>query len=382
LNFDFLTPGRIVFGSGRIAEIGDLFQGMGRRVFLVSARSMVRNGTAGRIADILKEKGFEPVLYDGVDEEPSPRIVSEATEIARTNNCDAVVALGGGSVIDTGKAVSGMAPNAGDIVEYLEGVGTGRVMEHDPLPMIAIPTTSGTGSERTKNAVITSRAQGFKRSFRDERLYPDIALIDPGLTVSLPPDQTAASGMDALTQLIESYVTRKSTPVTDALALYGMRLAGRALKRAYDDGADLAAREDMALAGTLSGICLANAGLGAAHGIAAALGSLYGVPHGVACAILIPPVMRMNAGAYPGRFADVGRALTGGTGDDREMADRSVAFVEKLAQDLSIPADLAQYEIPRSDAARIAGAVSGSSMSGNPLPMDTEATAAFVASLL
>ena len=382
MRFDFLTPGRIVFGSGRLSEIGELSQGMGRRFFLVSARSMVRNGAAERVAVLLKEKGIESVLYDRVDEEPSPRIVNEATGIARGDGCDSVIALGGGSVIDTGKAVSGMAPNPGDIVEYLEGVGTGRVMGRDPLPMIAIPTTSGTGSERTKNAVITSREEGFKRSFRDERLYPDIALIDPGLTVSLPPAQTAASGMDALTQLIESYVSRKSTPVTDALALYGMGLGGRALKRIYDDGTDLAAREDMALASTLSGICLANAGLGAAHGIAASLGSLYGIPHGIACAILIPHVMRMNARSFPGRYAEVGRALTGRGGSEQEMVDSAVAFVEKLARDLSIPTDLALYDIPKSDAERIAGAVSGSSMSGNPLPMDGAATAAFVTSLL
>ena len=154
--------------------------------------------------------------------------------------------------------------------------------------------------------------------------------------MSLPPAQTAASGMDALTQLIESYVSRKSTPITDALALYGMGLAGKCLKRAYLDGADLAAREEMALASTLSGICLANAGLGAAHGIAAALGCLYGIPHGIACAILIPHVMRMNARSFPGRFASVGQALTGRTGDEHEMADRAVAFVEKLAADLGI----------------------------------------------
>ena len=382
MRFDFLTPGRIVFGSGRLSEIGELSQGMGRRFLLVSARSMVRNGAAERVAVLLKEKGIESVLYDRVDEEPSPRIVNEATGIARNDECDAVIALGGGSVIDTGKAVSGMAPNSGDIVEYLEGVGTGRVMEHDPLPMIAIPTTSGTGSERTKNAVITSREEGFKRSFRDERLYPDIALIDPSLTVSLPPAQTAASGMDALTQLIESYVSRKSTPITDALALYGMNLAGKCLKRAYDDGGDLSAREDMSLASTLSGICLANAGLGAAHGVAAALGCLYGIPHGIACAILIPHVMRMNARSFPGRFADVGRALTGRDGSEAEMADSAVVFVETLARGLGIPTDLARYDIPKTDAERIAGAVSGSSMSGNPLPMDAAATAAFAASLL
>ena len=382
MKFDFLTPGRIVFGSGRLAEIGELAQGMGRRFFLVCARSMVRNKNAERVVKILKEKGMESVLYDGVNEEPSPRTVDEATGIARDNACDAVIALGGGSVIDTGKAVSGMVPNPGDIVDYLEGVGTGRVMQCDPLPMIAIPTTSGTGSERTKNAVITSQEQGFKRSFRDERLYPDVAIIDPSLTVSLPPAQTAASGMDALTQLIESYVSRKSTPVTDALALYGMGLAANALKRAYDDGADIAAREDMALASTLSGICLANAGLGAAHGVAAALGCLYGIPHGIACAILIPHVMRMNARSFPGRFAQVGRALTGRDGSEAEMVDSAVAFVEKLARDLGIPADLARYDIPKTDAERIAGAVSTSSMSGNPLPMDAAATAAFAAYLL
>jgi len=382
MRFDFLTPGRIVFGSGRLDEVGELSEGMGRQAFLAVSGTMARNGTAERVTEALGKRGIETVLFSGVSEEPSPEIVEEAVGIARQAGCDMVIALGGGSVIDTGKAVAGMVPNAGYIKEYLEGVGTGRRMERDPLPMIAIPTTAGTGSERTKNAVITSREEGFKRSFRDERLYPDIALIDPSLAVSLPPAQTAASGMDALTQLIESYVSRKSNPVTDALALYGMGLAGCALQRAYDNGTDLSAREDMALASTLSGVCLANAGLGAAHGIAAALGCLYGIPHGIACAILIPHVMRLNADVSPARFAAVGQALTGRQGDEKQMAQAAVAFVEKLTEGLGIPMDLRQYGIPKSDAERIAGAVSESSMSGNPLPMDAAATAAFVASLL
>lgn len=382
MNFDFLTPGRIVFGNGRLTEIGGLAEGMGACFLLVAASSMVRAGHAGRVMKALKEKGMRTVLYDKVKGEPSPEMVDEVARTARRENCDAVIALGGGSVLDTGKAAAGLTPNEGTVTEYLEGVGTGRRMTRDPLPMIAVPTTAGTGSERTKNAVITSQEKGFKRSFRDERLYPDIALVDPLLTVSLPPAQTAACGMDALTQLIEAYVSRKSNPITDALALYGMGIAARALPRAYQNGEDIKAREEMALSSLLSGICLANAGLGAAHGIAAALGCLYAIPHGIACAILIPHVMRLNVQAAPERFARVGRALTGRDGEDREMADAAVTFVAELTEGIGIPADLSQYHIPASDAYRIAGTVSTSSMSGNPLPMDAAATVAFVTSLL
>lgn len=382
MTFQFFAPGRIHFGAGRIGEIGTLARGLGSRFLLVSSHSLVCAGTAQRVIASLEEQDLIAILYDGVTGEPSPHTVDDATRIARMAGCDGVIALGGGSVIDTGKAVSGMASNEGEITEYLEGVGAGRTMVRDPLPMIAVPTTAGTGSEMTKNAVITSTEKGFKRSFRDERLYPTIAIVDPALAVSLPPAQTAASGMDALTQLIESYVSRKSTPMTDALALYGMPLAARALPRAYADGTDIAAREEMALASLLSGVCLANAGLGAAHGIAAALGCLYGIPHGIACAILIPHVMRLNCEVVPGRFAAVGRGLTGREGSDGEMADAAVTFVTRLAEGIGIPMDLKQYGIPAADAGRIAEAVSTSSMSGNPLPMDTIATAAFVASLL
>jgi alcohol dehydrogenase class IV len=382
--FDFITSGRIVFGRGRISEAGEAAAKLCSRILVVcGGTSMERAGVLIRLEDSLRANGLAYTYYKGVTDEPEPDIVEEGTDIARDFGCDGVLAVGGGSVIDTGKAISALLTNGGRLVDYLEGVGKGARLVRDPAPFIAIPTTAGTGSEVTKNAVITSRTARFKKSLRHEKLIPDIALVDPELTLTLPPTQTAYSGMDAITQLIEAYTTRKSNGMTDALCLYGIELAGKAMRAAFDDGDNIEAREAMSLASLLSGICLANAGLGAAHGVAAALGCFYGIPHGLACSILLPHVMELNLDVALEKYAMVGRALTGNTAKDPwEAAQSGIDYIRGLNRHMGIPKDLKPYGINIADLPDLVKASRGNSMSGNPLVLTDSQIHGFISGII
>lgn len=374
MHFEFYTASKIVFGSGSLKQLGQIASQYGRNFLIVSGGgSLEKRGVLGKLENQLKKEDLAFVHYKGIRNEPEPKTVETGLDVALRGECDAVIAVGGGSVIDTGKAIAGLITNGGPLMDYLEGVGKGKKLTHDPVPFIAIPTTSGTGSEVTKNAVITSHTLKFKKSFRSEKLIADVALVDPLLTISLPPNQTAASGMDALTQLIESYVSKKAKPIPDMLAIGGIQLAGRSLKRAYLEGTDLNAREDMAMASLLSGICLANSGLGAVHGIAAALGSHFGVPHGLACAILLSYVMDINMESNYAKFGDIGRALTGqNIEDNREAARAGVEYIKELSNTLNIPSDFSEYGITHSDLPALAKDSQGNSMSGNPVHLSHE----------
>jgi alcohol dehydrogenase class IV len=291
--FELATAARIVFGSGKSDGVGELAAEFGGRAFLVTGGSSAdESGLAARITASLADAGCAVTRFR-VEHEPTVSLVDRAVESARDVDADVVVAVGGGSVVDTGKAVSGLIRNEGGVIDYLEGVGN-KVIDGHVVPMIAMPTTAGTGSEVTKNAVITADDGSFKKSMRSPHLIPCVALVDPLLTLSAPRTVTTYAGLDALTQLIESFTSNGSSVLTDALAETGIELAGRSLRRAYDDGTDTDARHDMALASLLGGVCLANAGLGAAHGIVAPLGSMHGVPHGAGCAALLPSVVEMN----------------------------------------------------------------------------------------
>lgn len=291
---DFSTSKRIVFGDGTLNHLPEFMRDFGQRAFVVLGEpAMTQMGHRERLEKILHDGGIQCELT-GVNGEPRVSIVDAAVARARAFKPDFVLSMGGGSALDTGKAVSGLTVNAGSVLEYLEGVGTDRTLESPALPCIAIPTTAGTGSEATKNSVITSDDGGFKKSIRSPYLLPALALVDPELTHSCPLEITASCGYDALTQLIESYTSNHSGPITDALAIDGIRKAARALPRVLLNGNDGEARRDMALASLFGGICLANAGLGAVHGMAAALGALTPVPHGVACALGLPGVIEAN----------------------------------------------------------------------------------------
>jgi len=368
MNFSFYSAGEIIFGRGEFTRVGEITKRFGRKALIVlRGQSIRRTGIYDRLRGQLESRGVEYAVYDGPSAEPEVNDVDKGVDFARDEHVQVVIAVGGGSTIDTGKAISALVTNDGSVADYLEGVGRDWTITQPTLPFIAIPTTAGTGTEVTKNAVISSREKQFKKSIRSRLMIPNVALLDPELTVSLPAKQTAECGMDALTQLIESYVSKKSQPIPDALAIYGIRLVGRYLERAVKDGGDMEARQGMLLASLLSGLALANSGLGAAHGIAAALGAVCGVPHGLACAIMLPAVMKTNIDTNMQKFADIGQALTGHHVDDVTKAMESgIRFVEDLSQRIGIPEKLSQYEITWANLPALIDASQGSSMKGNP----------------
>lgn len=373
MNFDFYSAGKIVFGRGRISELPDLVQARSLRPLMVVGKSFMTGRQFQPLLDGFERLDVEPTRLEGVEGEPQVADIDRGAGLAREKVCDAVIGVGGGSVLDTAKAIAGLAVNPGSVRDYLEGVGRELVMERDPLPMIAVPTTAGTGSEVTKNAVIASHEEEFKKSFRDVRLIPDIALVDPDLSASAPPAVTAETGMDAFCHLVEAFTSKLAQPIPDALALAGIGLCRDYLERAVWDGADMEARTGMSLAATLGGLCLANAKLGAAHGISAALCPIARVPHGRACAILLPGVMAHNASRSPARYAVLGRLLTGER-HDRDPADAAAAcgWVLRLLEKIGIPLSLKPDGVDRETAGKVAGQSYGSSMKGNPVDMTVE----------
>jgi alcohol dehydrogenase class IV len=291
--YSFSTA-RVIFGIGSSVSVATHAAArLGRRCLLVTG------SRAGRYDWLLEELRavMEHLHSVSLGGEPDTAFISAQAEAARRARCDVVVAIGGGSVIDAGKALAALVANTGGLFDYLEVIGQGRPLPHEPLPMVAVPTTAGTGAEVTANAVLLSPVHGVKASLRAPGMMPSLAVVDPELTVSLPPRQTRASGMDALTQLLECFVSHASSPLTDPLCRDGIVRAGRSLRRAVDDGADLPARSDMALAALFSGMALANARLGAVHGFAAPLGAMLGAAHGEICAALLPHVMEANIAA-------------------------------------------------------------------------------------
>jgi alcohol dehydrogenase class IV len=305
--------------------------------------------------------------------EPTIDVVRAGMEAAR--NCDMVIGLGGGSVMDTGKAIAALVTNPGEITDYLEVVGRGQPLVNAPLPYIAIPTTAGTGTEVTRNAVIEATEQNVKVSLRSPLMLPRVALIDPELTYHLPPEITAASGLDALTQCIEPFVSIKANPMTDAVCREGIRQAARCLRRAYENGSDVEARQGMSLAALCGGMALANAGLGAVHGFAGPLGGTLHAPHGAICARLLPFVMEANLQAlesrHPGhpaieRYQEIAKLLTGG---DTATAQDGIEWTSQIVSDLKIPplSQLGLHEAQLPEA--VEKTLKSSSFKGNPIPL-------------
>lgn len=383
--FDFFNTPRIVFGRGRAAEVGALVGPLGRRALVVyNGDAPGAGGPLDRVLDSLKAPGVDVHLYRQRGE-PQVGDVEGGVAVAREAGCDVLVALGGGSAVDCGKAIAGVLANGGSPLDYMEVIGRGLPLKVPAVPWVAVPTTAGTGAEVTRNAVVGDPARKFKASLRSELLLPRAVVVDAELGVAVPPAVTAASGMDALCQLVESYTSTGAQPITDALALEGMELAAKSLQRAYEAGGDVAAREDMALAALLSGITLTNAGLGAVHGFAAPLGANFPVPHGVVCAALLPHVMRANVGAlraespnHPAleRCATVGRVVSGRQGLGQEEAiDAGVSAVADLARALDIPR-LAGFGLREEDVpAMVALAKRASSMRYNPVVMPDDVLA-------
>ncbi len=365
MRFEFATATRIVFGPGTVREAPAAAREMGQRVLLACRRS----------ADLTKA-GLEGVPF-AVQGEPSVELVRQGAALARAEACDMVIAIGGGSAIDTGKAIAALLGNGGDPLDYLEVVGMGTPLSRPSVPFIAIPTTAGTGSEVTRNAVLYSAEHRVKASLRSPHMLPALAVVDSELTVDLPPSLTSTTGLDALTQLIEPYVSIRANALTDLYCLRGLRLAAGALRRAWRDGGDLGARTDMSLASLLGGLALANAGLGAVHGFAAPLGGMYDAPHGALCAALLPHAMRVNIAALRAasgqtglcRYAEVARVLTGRP--DAQPED-GAEWAGQLCGELEIQ-PLRAYGVRPTDVPDIAAkAAVASSMKANPIALSRE----------
>jgi alcohol dehydrogenase class IV len=382
--FEFATATRILFGPGKRREAVPLMAEMGKRALLVT-------GTAPRVVDefdaALRDRGVTTTTF-GVSGEPTIEMVADATSMARSIGVDLVVSLGGGSAIDAGKAVAAMLANGGELLDYVEVIGGGKPITKPSVPYVAVPTTAGTGSEVTRNAVLASHEHRVKVSLRSPLMLARLAVVDPELTLTVPPAVTASTGLDALTQLIEPYVCNAPNPLTDAICREGIPRAARSLRRAFEDGSDAAAREDMAVASLFGGLALANAKLGAVHGLAAPLGGMFPAPHGAVCARLLPLVMRTNVRALESRapeslplrrYAEIARLLTG---DLSATADDGAAWVEDLCANLAIP-PLSNYGLSRAGIPDVVSqAARASSMKGNPIPLtDGEVSDILVRSL-
>ena len=377
VRFDLAIPADVRFGAGRVSEVPEALSGLGAsRVLVVTGRTTSR---ADAIRSALTEAGISSIAF-GVATEPSIERVRAAMSLLAEAGCDAVLGFGGGSALDVAKAAAILATSGTDPLEHLEVIGAGRPIDRPGLPCVAVPTTAGTGSEVTRNSVLAGG--GVKASLRSPLMLPKVAVVDPDLLVGLPGATIAASGMDALSQLIEPLLSQRANPFSDALARDGIRRSARSLRRAYEEGMeDAAVREDLALASLFGGMCLANSGLGAVHGIAAAAGARLSAPHGAVCAAVLAAAMEVNVRAlrdrapeHPAllRMAEVATLLTGQPDADLEDA---IAWLQELTAALSIPG-LASYKLSEEEIpAVVTAAQKASSMRGNPIELsDAEVT--------
>lgn len=382
--FEFATAGRIVFGPGSRKKTPEIVRALGARVLVVGG---TRGDEGAALAEELKAVGMKATIAS-VTGEPTVESVLALVHIAADFGADVVVAMGGGSAIDSGKAVAALVANPGDPFDHLEVVGRGKPLAFPPLPVVALPTTAGTGSEVTRNAVLGVPEQRVKVSLRSPLMLPRVAIIDPELSATMPPEVTASTGMDALTQVIEPYVSIRANPLTDGLCREGITRAAGSLARAYRDGSDVAAREDMAAASLLGGMALANAGLGAVHGFAAPIGGMFPAPHGAVCARLLPLVMAANIRALREREPDspaleryrrVAKLLTG---DTHAAAEDGVEWTVRLAEELQINS-LADYGLTAADIPVVVEkTLVASSTQANPIKLTADELAAVLAAAI
>lgn len=389
-SYDFFAPNRIVFGWGRRTEISSLAKSLGSRAFVVSgSRTLEANGTIDELCRLMQSAGVTTERLATQTREPEVADVDAAVErlvSLGVRDGDCVVAIGGGSAIDLAKAVAALATNrhGKSVKDFLEGVGRGLKIERPPLPLLAMPTTAGTGTEATKNAVISSFDPPFKKSLRSDLMVPKIVLVDPELTVSLPRDITAHTGMDAITQLIESSISRRQTRMTNMLCLDGLRLAIPAMFDLSHDLTNRSAREAMSHAALMSGLALANSGLGFAHGVAAALGVHAKVPHGLACAVMLPVALEINRDVSQGDLAPLGwnwahllHHIGGLPAREKPFSlDNGCQIVEAVIRTLNerfgIPKRLSELGVAREQLPTIAKSSRGNSMDGNPRDVSDE----------
>jgi alcohol dehydrogenase class IV len=374
MNFEFATATRIVFGAGAVNQVGANVKHLGRRALVVTGREARR---AEKLLASLAASGIGTAIFT-VAGEPEISTVETGMAFAKKAHCDFVISLGGGSVLDAGKAMAAMLTNDGELLEYLEIIGRSQALAKRPAPSIAIPTTAGTGAEVTRNAVLASPEHKIKVSLRSPFMLPRLAVIDPELTYDLPPALTATTGLDALTQLIEPYVCLRANPMTDGFCAEGIFRAARSLREAVFNGRNKSAREDMALASLFGGLALANAGLGAVHGFAGPIGGSFPAPHGAVCAALLPHAMAANLRALRERQPDgfalgrYDRVAVMLTGNPHATADAGVEWVQKLVAELPVPR-LAAYGLREAYVADlVTKAANASSMKANPIVLTAD----------
>lgn len=382
--FEFATATRIVFGPGTLKQIGPLAREFGHRPLVVTGRDSSR---AQPLLDLLSSAQLAATPFP-IAHEPSTDDITRAVTHARAHACDFVIGFGGGSALDSAKAIAALLTNSGDLYDYLEVVGRAQPLPNPAAPCIAIPTTAGTGSEVTRNAVLASPAHRVKVSLRSPHMLPRLAMVDPELTYNLPPALTATTGLDALTQLIEPYVSSRANPLVDSLCVEGIRRAARSLRRAVENPRDPVAREDLSLASLFGGLALANAGLGAVHGFAGPIGGMWVAPHGAICAALLPHVIEANLAAlharaphHPSlaRYDEIARFVTA---QPHATAPDLVRWTHDLLATLGIPS-LSTYGITPADfPAIVEAAARASSMKANPLPLTPAELTAILAAAL
>ncbi len=378
--FTFASAGQIIFGPGSVRQVADQAKTLGRKALVITGSTPER---ADRLEKDLKAANLECTRFQ-VTAEPDVDTIGAGARLARQLGCDLVIGIGGGSVMDAAKAIAALATNPPPIDNYLEVIGKALPFQNAPAPCIAVPTTAGTGSEVTRNAVLRSRRHRVKVSMRSPEMLPRYAVVDPELTLDLPPGITAATGFDALCQLLEAYVTHRANPLTDSLCREGLARCARSLATACNHGQNLAARTDMALASLFSGLALANAGLGAVHGIAGPLGGLHSAPHGAVCARLLPFVAAANidalqqtgkTGTVMDRYTEIARILSG---DPSATAQEGVQWLQDTADRLNIPS-LERWGLVRDEVPALASqALKASSMRGNPVELSRKTLEAVI----
>ncbi len=369
MRFEFATATRIAWGDGVISEVAPVARELGDRALVVTGRSEERSAP---LRAELASAGITCRVFS-VDGEPAVEDVQRGAETAAAERCEMVIGFGGGGALDASKAIAALLTNGGDVLDYLEVIGRGQPLRVPPAPFIAVPTTAGTGAEVTRNAVLASRPHRVKVSLRSPLMLARFAVIDPELTLDLPPEVTARTGLDALTQLIEPYVSKHANPLTDGFCVEGLPRVSRALRRAYRDGHDRAARADMSVASLLGGLALANAALGVVHGFAGPVGGMFPAPHGAVCAALLPHGIEVNIRALRGRdpagetlhrYETVARLLTG---RPQARAEELIKWTWEICQELQIPS-LRAYGVRDMDwPVLVEKAARASSMKGNPI---------------
>lgn len=370
MDFGFATASQIIFGNNSVEKVPQLVSELGNKVLIVTGRNTEK-------AQLLMERlssNIKATVFQ-IESEPTIEKIGEGVQVAGNNQCNVVVGIGGGSVIDGAKAIAALVPNKGELLDYLEVIGAGKPLTAPPLPCIAIPTTAGTGAEVTKNSVIKSLEHNVKVSLRSNLMYPDYAVLDPVLTYSMPPALTASTGVDALTHLLETFVSKYSNPFIDMFCREGLKRVSRSLLIAYKNGEDAQPREDMVMASMLGGMALANVKLGAIHGFAGPMGGMYPIPHGAVCACLMPAVIEMNIEALNeqgkdiSKFDELARILCN---NEKAKAEDTIVWAENLVHQLKIPT-LAGFGLSEKDfPVLVEKGKNASSMKGNPLVLNDE----------